>query len=342
MARFRISRNDRPMNRPPRPLPEPLRTRPFFRSEAMSLGVTRRRLQAHDVISLGPGIYAPRTLALSENLVTVARACAWTKGVVSGVSAAHLHSLPLPHWLASTDPLAPTHLSFEKKDRASRAPEIYARTTTIGPLESEVQQMPGTSGREYRIMTRARTWLSLINDVPFDHSVAILDHLLRIPRAKYEAGRTGPYCTLEELAHLLAQHPHMQGIVTARRVLELARVGSDSVPETRCRLGFHAAGLPEPKLNFTLRDDLGNAIATPDFWWPGLNVAAEYDGSSHRELAKFTGDRNKDERLRKLGIQVVRLYKTDLPPLISASDPDRILARLAESPAVELVARALG
>ncbi len=58
--------------------------------------------------------------------------------------------------------------------------------------------------------------------------------------------------------------------------------GGESVMETRARLLMLDAGLPEPELNRDVLFEHAGWLACPDFSWPGLNVAVEYDGDHHR------------------------------------------------------------
>lgn len=88
-----------------------------------------------------------------------------------------------------------------------------------------------------------------------DELVVVADHLIRIPHPEFEGG-TEPYATLEELAVMLKGHKGTPGIQKAREALILARVGSDSPPETKLRLACGYAGLEEPQLNVKVPRDV--------------------------------------------------------------------------------------
>ena len=191
------------------------------------------------------------------------------------------------------------------------------------------------------IMTRPRTWLSLATVVPFDFLVAIAEHLIRVPRPQFEKGRTEPYSSAAELGQLLERYKGVKGVAIARRALRLARMGADSVQETRARAAFAASRLPAPELNLPVVLPGVGYVSTPDFWWPQLKVAAEYDGSHHRMLKTFTADRDKDEAYRSHGVSTVRLYATDLPAPRRGDSESVVMERLAGSRAVQLVAQLL-
>lgn len=326
----------------PSPLPDPLAAGIFTRAEALQHGVTPWRLEASDLKKVGRGIYAHRELELTAQAVALARARAHPNSVLTGVSAAVHHGLPLPYWLHVEDPLAPTTLSFDSAVHYSRAAHVTPSFSAHHREDVETFPIANTPHESVRIATPARTWLSLMPLLSLDYAVAIVDHLIRKPRPRFDGGRTAPYATRESLETMLERYPGMRGIRKARRALALARVGADSVQETRARLAFHAAGLAEPELNTTVRDEWGTPLGTPDFLWYEHKVAAEYDGASHRSEGQFTYDRDKDQRLRSLGIYVVRLYRRDLEPPRRIHDDRALLHYLAQSRCVDVVRAQLG
>ena len=59
--------------------------------------------------------------------------------------------------------------------------------------------------------------------------------------------------------------------------------------ETRTRLMFVKAGIPEPRLNAAVRDADGEWLLTGDLVWDEKRVVAEYQGSTHRVSWPFVG-----------------------------------------------------
>lgn len=73
----------------------------------------------------------------------------------------------------------------------------------------------------------------------------------------------------------------------ARKALAAAgfvRRDVDSPMETRLRMLLVLAGLPEPRINLTIRDEAGNVIRKYDLSYPEVRVAAEYNGKIHVEV----------------------------------------------------------
>ena len=80
----------------------------------------------------------------------------------------------------------------------------------------------------------------------------------------------------------------------ARKALAAAtyvRPDVDSPMETRLRMLIVLAGLPEPQVNVTVRDEVGEVIRKYDLSYPEVRVAVEYDGKVHVEvLANWEDD----------------------------------------------------
>jgi hypothetical protein len=93
-----------------------------------------------------------------------------------------------------------------------------------------------------------------------------------------------------------------------RRALADSRVGVRSARETRLRLLLVRAGLPEPHINWTLRDAQGAFVAELDLAYPRYRVCAEYDGRVHAEDARqFAKDADRWDRIRTEGWDLVRV-----------------------------------
>ncbi|GMM96292.1 hypothetical protein [Microbacterium sp. MTN4-26] len=92
-----------------------------------------------------------------------------------------------------------------------------------------------------------------------------------------------------------------------RRALAEARDGVRSPRETRLRLLLVRAGLPEPEINWVLRDHRGVFVAELDLAYPRWKVTPEYDGRVHAEdAAQFARDADRWEAIRRAGWRHVR------------------------------------
>ncbi|GAA0934759.1 type IV toxin-antitoxin system AbiEi family antitoxin domain-containing protein [Kribbella koreensis] len=117
-----------------------------------------------------------------------------------------------------------------------------------------------------------------------------------------------------EPAAMLARIEFWPGSATAKAALAFADKRSESVGESRLRVLFHQQGLPEPLLQVEFGDADG-FIGRVDFYFPEQGTVVEFDG-----LVKYAaGDREtlireklREDRLRALGLEVVRIVWADL------------------------------
>jgi hypothetical protein len=130
-----------------------------------------------------------------------------------------------------------------------------------------------------------------------------LDGELRTARAKGLAAD-------DRLRDVIARHPGRPGGPALARAL----LGPFTRSQLERRFLALVAGLPAPRVN----TDVGGMEV--DVLWPGL--AVELDGrATHGVTARFARDAAKDERLRALGLTVLRLTWWDV-----VRDEERTLA----------------
>jgi very-short-patch-repair endonuclease len=98
--------------------------------------------------------------------------------------------------------------------------------------------------------------------------------------------------------------------------LDLAEPATESVMETRLRLLLVQAGLPRPRVQVSLRDDRGLFVARPDLYYPGVRLAIEYDGATHR--TSLAADNRRQNRLIDAGYRVLRFTAGDVLGMPSA------------------------
>jgi very-short-patch-repair endonuclease len=89
--------------------------------------------------------------------------------------------------------------------------------------------------------------------------------------------------------------------------------------ETRLRLLLVLARLPRPLAQISLRDEDGQFVGRPDFFYPLHRLALEYDGSIHRE--NLTGDNRRQNRIVNAGYRLLRFTAADV-----LSAPDSVVA----------------
>lgn len=119
-------------------------------------------------------------------------------------------------------------------------------------------------------------------------------------------------CSAATARALAAEVTDLRRLPRARRVLDLARDGVDSFPETRLRLLLVDGGLPEPVVQCPVHDEAGNLVANLDLGWPEIRVGVEYDGAVHRGAGQHSRDLRRHNILRRLGWVVLQIDAAQL------------------------------
>lgn len=239
--------------------------------------------------------------------------------VACGLSAARLWKLPLPlehaGWTMG-EPDAQITMSRSGIHRPRKGLVTW-RSCDFSPSDRT---------RERGIVTtsRLRTFLDLADALDHDDLVAMGDHLVRIPRPRYE-GRTRPYVEISQLAEAVSRF-RGRGARRLRSAMTDVRVGADSPPETELRIALLRAGLPEPLLNTTIRQD-GRWLGDPDMAWREWKVCVEYDGRGHRTQRQQAKDVLRGERRRLAGWTELIITVVDMED-DAAQAIDRVRAEL--------------
>ncbi|WP_433014132.1 type IV toxin-antitoxin system AbiEi family antitoxin domain-containing protein [Kribbella sp. CA-294648] len=133
---------------------------------------------------------------------------------------------------------------------------------------------------------------------------------------------------------MLARIEFWPGSTRAKAALGFADKLSESVGESRLRVLLHNQGLPTPRLQVELGDAAG-LVGRVDFFFAEQGTVVEFDG-----LVKYAGgspeilvrEKLREDRLRALGLEVVRIVWTDLNgPADVAARIRRAFARRAAS-----------
>jgi hypothetical protein len=277
------------------PLPPELLSAPFSVAFGRSIGLTRRRLQGRDLSIPFRGVRAagpPPGTAL-ELSRSYAERMAPTH-VISHHTAALLHGLPLPGWLAD-DPRI--HVTVPA---GTRAPQM---TGVVGhELRHELLQPDFVDG--IPVTSPLQTWIDLGTVLPLVSLVAIADHL---------CGGDRPNFVPDDLRRALLPLSGRRGVKRLREAANLARARVESPKETETRLLLVDAGLPEPVVNYVITDAEGTFIARVDLAWLRHRACVEYEGDGHRtDRAQFRKDITRRERLEDHGWRVIRVTDDDL------------------------------
>lgn len=293
------------MPAPRKPRPHGFVDRPFTVKQADAQGLTRAQVRGIPALAPTAGLRMPGPPPSVEAYAAAYALVLPAPWAYSHVTAARLHGLPLPSRWSPSEPLD----VMRSRDAPVRRPGVRARYGLERRRPVVVRGLPVTDV--------ATTWCDLAGQLELDDLVVLGDAELR-----RRAGAGGRH-RIEDLraAHLLCTGG--RGAKARARALELVRVGSESPGETRARLLFLRAGLPEPELNV----DVGGAerwVARVDFLWAKQKVVVEYEGDHHRtDRAQWQWDIHRVRELEALGYRVVRMTGADL------RDPVRREALLA-------------
>lgn len=153
------------------------------------------------------------------------------------------------------------------------------------------------------VTTIARALIESAARSSFEGAVVSADAALRRPQV-----------TTEEVRRLLDGTEFWAGGPTIRSALAFADPLAESVGESRLRVLMHNEGLPSAVLQAEFSDDDG-FIGRVDFYFPDHNTVVEFDGllkyadGSRESLIR---EKLREDRLRALGLEVVRITWADL------------------------------
>ncbi|WP_038466942.1 DUF559 domain-containing protein [Arthrobacter sp. PAMC 25486] len=272
---------------------------PFTYQEALNRGLSPDQLRSKQVAHVSQSLYRPAEWEFDLHEAARALSAASPGAWISHSTAARLHGLVLPPWLANSDEL---HLSTPRKLAQMRRKGITPHNVIA--LRDEVE----TVG-DLRTSSKARTWLDLARILPLRDLVCMGDQLIRIPRQEYE-DRSEPFATLDSLHRMVGSHRNMQGIIRAREALDLMRVGADSPPETLLRLAMADANLPEPELQLNLHNRPNSPSA--DAGYRSRRIALQYDGAHHLDEVQRRKDGRRDRAFEAAGWTVLKFTEPDV------------------------------
>ncbi|WP_146035476.1 endonuclease domain-containing protein [Microbacterium testaceum] len=265
-----------------RQLPEELGTS-FTVREATRLGVPRDRLTAMDLRS---PFHGTRT---SVHLHTTADRCRAYEPRLTAAqffshqTAALLWGLPLPGPVPQH-----LHVSAMPPGREPRTRGVIGHRLEMSPDQLTLRHgLPVASPSE--------TWAQLASTLGEDDLVAVGDAILT-------AG-------LADRADLVeaSERPRRRGAKALAAAVPFLRAGAESPRESAVRLVLVRAGLPEPELNWVLRDAAGRFVARLDLAYPDYRVAVEYDGRQHADLEQFRRDADRWPAIAGQGWVLIRV-----------------------------------
>ena len=216
--------------------------------------------------------------------------------VLSHASAARLHELILP-WRHSPE----VRVTAVDQWRRGRGYRVAQAAMTADETEAWLA---------FAAMSVPRTLVDCAREWSLTDGVVAMDAALHERKA-----------SRAELLRAVLGGTHRVGIAQAARALDLSDGRAESPLETRGRLAMLASGLPRPELQVEIHDAAG-LIGRVDAWYEDAAVAIEFDGkvkyTDPRDAASpgkvLWEEKRREDRMRAVGIRVVRVVNEDLGP----------------------------
>lgn len=280
----------------PRPTFDP--TTPFTRAAALRAGLTDAMLRGPGFRRLYTGVHLDSDVRVwPTTYIEAALLLHPPSAFASHFSAAVIHRLPVPddHQV---------HISvFTKADRRRREGIRHH----LAVAEAAVRTRLGL-----RVSSPVQLFLEMAGTLDLVDLVVLGDAIVKRGLATTDDLRQGSGAWTG------------RGSELAKRAAALVREGVDSPMESRLRMLIVLAGLPEPRVNFTLRRRDGSVMMRLDLSYPDLRIVIEYDGRQHRtDLDQWDTDIQRDEWFGEEQWRVVKVVARDI-----FRRPDRTIERV--------------
>ncbi len=247
-----------------------LRT-PFRLEDALAAGMSARSFRTKRFKRVFNGVYVAAEVPL--DVPTRARAALLLHprdAHASHTTAACLLGLPVPDESF-------VHVTVSKPEERNYRPGLKPHVREAG---SEVEVHQGI-----RVSAPVQLFVELAATLPLVDAVVAVDAMLRLRLV-----------TLPDLWDHCDRLKGQRNSRAASRVLGYARTGVDSPMESRLRMLIVLAGLPEPQVNFKIRDVNGRVLRRLDLSYPHVRLIVEYDGRHHIErIVQWDADLDRRE-----------------------------------------------
>lgn len=291
------------------PLPPPLLfVRAMEREGRKRAGVSRDS-QAGRLHRIARGVYLEKR-ETDPVVLHIARSYAAVPGLVPGMVFSH-QTAALLHGLTAEEALARTLLQFSRPSSP-----VSGRTRTTRMIHStRLAPEDITMVRDViPVTTVARTVVDCARTLPFVDAVTVADRALRSMHR--------PEMVRQTMVEAAARLSGCKGVERARRVIAFADPGAANGGESIVRVTLRALDLPAPIVQFRITDPSDPCFeAWTDFGWPDFRTVLEFDGLVKYRPGNPSGlpghqvliaEKRREDRLRALGWQVVRITWADL------------------------------
>jgi hypothetical protein len=179
------------------------------------------------------------------------------------------------------------------------------RRDVIGHRGAELRVAALTGG--LRVVDLADTWCDLgevlARGLDAEDLVVVGDEVVR---------RLGQGTGTDMLTAALHRRVRPRGKRLLTEALALVRPGSRSPMESRTRVMFARAGLPEPELNGDIFDAAGEWLLTGDLVWRARRVIGEYQGQDHASRRRRSADAARRELAIDEGWRMIEVFAEDV------------------------------
>lgn len=165
-----------------------------------------------------------------------------------------------------------------------------------------------------RTTPAARAVIETVQGTSHRVAVSVVDQAMRLRIA-----------TRQQLTDTLALFAGRTGVRRAARAVQFGDGRAESVGESWLRVVLAELGLPAPLPQAEIRDEQGAFVARVDFLFAEYGVIVEFDGAvkyGEGGTSALLAEKAREDRLRDLGYQVVRVTWADL------EDPAALLRRI--------------
>lgn len=284
-----------------------------FRTDLRAAGITddelRRLRRQQRLTDVRRGVYVPSddprlddAVARHALAVRAAARCLSPDAVVSHVSAAVLHELPL--WGV---PLDQVHVIRNRRCGGRRTETLHLHVAALDV--DEIVEVDGVA-----VTSVPRTVADLARTLPYEPALVVAD-------AALHAGLVTPAV----LADAVARAAGRRGSPPARRVVAAADGRAESPGETRSRVAITRARLPPP----LLQHEIPELRVRTDFYWEEFRTVGEFDGKVEYGRSLRLGEdpgeavyreKLREDALRDLGLKVARWTWGELDTFLAPAD----------------------
>lgn len=292
--------------------------------ELMMAGIDARQIRsgAHDVgTQIRHGGYQlgapPRDhLERHQSLIATTWPLLGDDAVLSHFSAGLQWQLPVDR-----KHLERVHITRGRRSGGRTTPNLHVHVRSLP--EQDLTEFNG-----YRVTSLARSAADLARASKPPQALAVMDAALRATDG-------------ERLAEAVRRDGRRHGIAQARWALQAANPLAESPAESISRYWMLMGGIPEPVLQYEVRNAQGALVGRADFAWPELGVLGEFDGRiKYGELVRpdetptdvVMREKQREVELRALGWWVIRWTWREL--MLGVGFANWLRTALANAPAV--------